>query len=155
MVVKSSLSAPLEQKLAAAHTIGTTACFFLEKRLYNFSTVTVSDPSINPDFLPVLMSVCPADGDVNVRLPLDRGSPLTFDDNILRDIRDGVAVIESDAKLYEEESTKSVIDSYMGLLSGVLGPFFGSDFADAIVKMGKIGVIGSNGEIRRVCSAFN
>lgn len=155
MLNKSSLSTPSEQKLAAAHTIGTTACFFLEKRLYNFSTVTMSDPSINPEFLRELTSVCPPDGDVNVRLPLDRGSPLAFDDSILRNIRNGLSAIESDAKLYEEESTKSVIDSYLGLLSGVLGPFFGSDFADAIVKMGKIGETSSNGEIRRVCSSFN
>ncbi|KAL5982650.1 Peroxidase 43 [Asimina triloba] len=142
--------------LSSAHTIGTTACFFLERRLYDFVPGGGSDPSINPEFLPELQSMCPKNGDVNVRVGLDRGSDLTFDDQILRNIRNGFGVVETDAKLYDDESTKRVIDSYFGFLSGIFGSSFESDFAASMVKMGQIGVIiGRRGEIRRVCSSFN
>ncbi|KAK1301007.1 Peroxidase 43 [Acorus calamus] len=143
--------------LSAAHTIGTTACFFMERRLYDFAPDSNSDPSISPDFLPELESQCPRGGDVNARLPLDRGSEWSFDDGILRNIRGGFAVLESDAKLYLDESTQSIIDSYFGFFSSIFGPFFESDFTDSIVRMGQIGVkTGSHeGEIRQVCSAFN
>ncbi|MCL7041791.1 hypothetical protein MKW94_022272 [Papaver nudicaule] len=137
--------------LSAAHSIGTTACFFMTDRLYNFPKVG-SDPSINPRFVPELKSKCPKNGDVNVRLPMDHGSPLRFDSQILRNIRDGFAVLRSDAILYEDEVTKKIIDSYFG----VPGPSFEKDFVDSIVKMGTLGVnTGTQGEIRRVCKAFN
>lgn len=142
--------------VSGAHTIGTTACFFLEKRLYNFSGGGDSDPSINPDFLPRMQSRCPNHGDINVRLALDQGSEFSFDDSILNNIRNGFAVIESDAKLYNDESTMPIVDSYFGLLSGIFGPSFESDFAESMVKMGQIGVLtGSRGKIRRVCSELN
>ncbi|KAK6254009.1 hypothetical protein QUC31_015729 [Theobroma cacao] len=139
--------------LSAAHTIGTTACFFMTDRLYNFSPARGSDPSINPDFLLELQSICPQNGDVNVRLPIDRGSEQTFDKHILENIRNGFAVLESDAKLYDDETTRIVVDSY---LNPILGTSFEADFVESIVKMGQIDVkTGSNGEIRSVCSAFN
>ncbi|KAK3031533.1 hypothetical protein RJ639_036047 [Escallonia herrerae] len=139
-----------------AHTIGTTACFFMTKRLYNFSPTGGSDPAINPGFLQELKSTCPQNGNVNVRLPIDRGSGDTFDDQILRNIRSGFAVLQSDARLYEDEATRSVIDSYFGFLSPLFGSSFEADFAESIVKMGSIDVkTGSQGTIRRVCGAFS
>ena len=125
-------------------------------RLYNFSPDGGSDPAINPEFLPQLQSVCPQNGDVNVRLPIDRGSEQTFDKQILENIRNGFAVLKSDARLYEDETTRSVVDSYFGLLNPIFGTSFEADFVESIVKMGQIGVnTGSQGEIRRVCTAFN
>ena len=138
---------------SAAHTIGTTACFFIETRLYNFTQGGGSDPAINPDFLPKLKAKCPFRGDINVRLPLDPVTEETFDVQILRNIRDGLAVIESDAKLYDDRATKRVVDSYIGQRGSSA---FGQDFAEAMVKMGNIGVkTGSQGEIRRICTAVN
>ncbi|KAF8405846.1 hypothetical protein HHK36_007923 [Tetracentron sinense] len=140
----------------AAHSIGTTACFFVKRRLYNFFSEGGSDPAINPQFLPELQAKCPQNGDNNMRLPMDDDSEQTFDDQILRNIRDGFAVLESDARLYDDESTKSIIDSYFGFLSSIFGPFFEQDFASAMVNMGYIGVkTGSQGEVRHVCNAFN
>ncbi|KAK9286585.1 hypothetical protein L1049_014984 [Liquidambar formosana] len=142
--------------LSAAHTIGTTACFFMTQRLYKFPPGGGSDPTINLEFLPELKAKCPQNGDVNVRLPIDRGSERIFDNQILRNIRDGFAVLQSDARLYEDQATKNVIDSYFGFLSPIFGPFFETDFVESIVRMGHIGVkTGSRGEIRRVCNAFN
>lgn len=76
-----------------------------------------------------------------------------FDINILQNIRTGFAVLQSDAALYQDEVTRSIVDSYFGPL---IGPSFEADFVDSIVRMGRIGVLtGSQGTIRRTCSAFN
>ncbi|KAL9288146.1 Peroxidase 43 [Arabidopsis thaliana] len=142
--------------LSAAHTIGTTACFFMSKRLYDFLPGGQPDPTINPTFLPELTTQCPQNGDINVRLPIDRFSERLFDKQILQNIKDGFAVLQTDAGLYEDVTTRQVVDSYLGMLNPFFGPTFESDFVKAIVKMGKIGVkTGFKGEIRRVCSAFN
>lgn len=128
----------------------------MNQRLYEFPANGGSDPSINPRFLPELQSTCPKNGDVNVRLAIDRGSEAVFDSQILNNIRSGMAVLQSDATLYEDEATRSVVDSYFGLLSPFFGPSFEEDFAASMIKMGRIGVLtGSRGEIRRVCSSFN
>lgn len=144
--------------LSAAHTVGTTACFFIQDRLYNTPLPgggRGSDPSIPDAFLSELKSRC-APGDFNTRLALDRGSERVFDTSILRNIRNGYAVIASDAALYNDTATVDVVDSYSGLLSAVFGPYFRPDFADAMVKMGSIGVLtGSQGEVRKLCSKFN
>lgn len=125
-------------------------------RLYNFVPGGGSDPSINPEFLPELKEKCPNNGDVNVRLPIDHGSGDKFDKQILENVRNGFAVLQSDAKLIEDEATKNVVDSYFGDLNTLFGPFFEKDFVSSIVKMGQIGVkTDKDGEIRRVCGAFN
>ncbi|KAB1220920.1 Peroxidase 43 [Morella rubra] len=141
---------------SGAHTIGTTACFFLQKRLYNFTTDGRSDPAINPEFLPKLKAICPP-GNLNDRIPLDIVTANTFDEQIFRNIRDGFAVISSDARLNDDQTTKRTLEAYASNGSTeACRPSFTKDFAQAMVKMGKIGVkTGSKGEIRRVCSNFN
>uniref|UniRef100_A0A0A8XMY0 Peroxidase n=1 Tax=Arundo donax TaxID=35708 RepID=A0A0A8XMY0_ARUDO len=140
--------------LTAAHTVGTTACFFVKDRLYNYPLAgggRGSDPSIPAAFLAELKAWC-APGDFNTRLPLDRGSEADFDDSILRNIRSGLAVIASDAALGDSNATRALVDAYLGAAAGR----FEQDFADAMVRMGSIGAItGDDGEIRDVCSAFN
>lgn len=146
----------LSKILSAAHTIGTTACFFMTKRLYDFLPGGQPDPTINPVFLQELTTRCPQNGDINTRIPMDRFSERLFDKQILQNIKDGFAVLQTDAGLYEDATTRRVVDSYTGVLNPFFGPSFESDFVKAIVKMGKIDVkTGSQGEIRRFCSAFN
>ncbi|XP_047180361.1 peroxidase 43 isoform X1 [Vigna umbellata] len=143
--------------LSGAHTIGTTACFFMTKRLYNFfPSGGGSDPSISPNFLPQLQAKCPQNGDVNVRLAIDEGSEQNFDVHILKNIKEGFAVLESDARLNDDIATKNVIDSYFSPLGPMFEPSFEADFVDSFVRMGQIGVkTGFLGEIRTVCSQFN
>ncbi|RLN00570.1 peroxidase 43 [Panicum miliaceum] len=142
--------------LTAAHTVGTTACFFVKDRLYGFPLPggrTGSDPSIPAPFLAELKARCPP-GDFNTRLPLDRGSGGAFDDSILRNIRSGLAVIASDAALAGSNATRALVDAYLGPAAGS----FQADFAAAMVRMGSIGAITGDddaGEVRDVCSAFN
>ncbi|EYU17402.1 hypothetical protein MIMGU_mgv1a022544mg, partial [Erythranthe guttata] len=135
-----------------AHTIGTTACFFVTDRLYTFGGgVNASDPVISPDLLPSFQSQCPRGGDILARTPLDHVTSSVFDDQSLRNIRSGFSVLPSDAILYSDRVTRSVVDTYV-----VDDSTFARDFAIAMVKMGRIGVkIGNGSEIRRVCDAAN
>ncbi|CAN8234290.1 unnamed protein product [Cochlearia groenlandica] len=134
---------------AGAHTIGTTACFFVMARL------DAQDPTIDPEFFKVLRSKCPQGGDINVRIALDWDSQFVFDDQILRNIRNGKGVILSDSVLYQDNNMKRVIDSYLADNSSSKADF-AADFAKAMVKMGAIGVkLGGEGEIRRICNATN
>ncbi|KFK42111.1 hypothetical protein AALP_AA2G212400 [Arabis alpina] len=134
---------------AGAHTIGTTACFFVMPRL------DAKDPTINPEFFQVLRSKCPQGGDVNVRLPLDWESQFVFDDQIFRNIKNGKGVILSDSVLYQDNDMKKTIDSYLANNRRSKANF-ATDFAKAMVKMSAIGVrVGVEGEIRRICSATN
>ncbi|XP_024979047.1 peroxidase 43-like [Cynara cardunculus var. scolymus] len=143
--------------LSGAHTIGTTACFFLMERLYNFMPGGGPDPSINPNFLPELIETCPPNVDINVRLPMDHDSGNTFDDHILQNIRNGFAVLQTDAKLLDDPTTKQIVDSYFRFSNQTVRPSFEADFVKSMVKMGRIGVETGpkRGEIRRVCNAFN
>jgi len=129
----------------------------MTRRLYNFfPSGEGSDPAISQNFLPQLKARCPKNGDVNVRLAIDAGSEQKFDINILKNIREGFAVLESDARLNDDIATKNIIDSYFSPFSPMFGPSFEADFVESIVKMGQIGVkTGFLGEVRRVCSAFN
>ncbi|CAA6667739.1 unnamed protein product [Spirodela intermedia] len=137
--------------LSAAHTIGTTACFFMGNRLFNFRNSGGPDPSINPPFLQKLQQACPAGGDINRRIMIDAGSHLRFDTQIYANIRAGFAVLQSDAALYSHAATRPIVDSYLRSPAA-----FPGDFAAAIVKLGTVGVLtGSQGEIRNVCSSFN
>lgn len=132
-----------------AHTIGTTACFFVIARL------DAKDPTINPEFFQVLRSKCPQGGDVNVRIALDWESQFVFDDQIFRNIKNGKGVILSDSVLYQNNDMKQIIDSYLANNRSSKANF-AADFAEAMVKMGAIGVkIGVEGEIRRICNATN
>ncbi|MFS7946505.1 putative peroxidase [Helianthus anomalus] len=128
----------------------------MEERLYNFASIGGSDLSINPRLLPELTSTCPKNGDVGVRLSMDHGSEDTFDIQILQNIRSGFAVLQSDAKLMDDPTTRGIVDSYFGVLAPLTGPSFEADFVTSVVRMGKIGVkTSSNGSIRRVCNSFN
>ncbi|XVF39135.1 hypothetical protein PTKIN_Ptkin01aG0011400 [Pterospermum kingtungense] len=139
-----------------AHTIGKTACFFMQKRLYGFTPRGGSDPAINPGLLPQLKAMCPFNGDVNVPIPLDASTENVFDVQILRNIRDGNAVIASDARLLDDVNTRQILESYISSDGSTTRPSFDADFAAAMVRMGSIGVkTGAQGEIRRVCSAVN
>ncbi|KAJ4884653.1 Peroxidase superfamily protein [Raphanus sativus] len=130
---------------AGAHTIGTVACFFVTQRLDS------EDPTLDPAFFKMLRSTCPQGGDVNVRLPLDLGSSLTFDWHIFHNIKKGRGVIQSDAALYQDRDTKKIIDSFL-----TFKDHFFPEFTKSMVKMGSIGVkVGVEGEIRHQCNTTN
>eukprot|EP01018_Ginkgo_biloba_P039200 Gb_33207 [translate_table: standard] len=138
--------------LAGAHTIGQADCQFFSYRLYNFTPTGDADPTINTQYLSQLQSLCPSGGDGSKRVAIDKGSETTFDASYFRNVRDGNAILESDQRLWGDNTTQDVVQNYAGLSDGR----FANAFTQAMVKMGNVGVkTGSDGEIRKVCSATN
>ncbi|WCJ31729.1 Peroxidase superfamily protein [Euphorbia peplus] len=136
--------------LVGGHTIGTTSCALFSYRLYN-TTTSVSDPSISPTFLPELQATCPQGGNGGTRVALDTGSQTRFDSSYFTNLVNGRGVLESDQVLWTDASTRPFVQRF----SGAAGNFNG-EFARSMVKMSNIGVkTGTQGEIRRVCSAIN
>ncbi|KAK4799827.1 hypothetical protein SAY86_025192 [Trapa natans] len=143
--------------LVGGHTIGTTACQFFSYRLYNFTTGTASgaDPSIDPSFVSSLQALCPRNGDGSRRVDLDTGSSGGFDTSFFANLRAGKGILESDQMLWTDPGTRAVVQRYLFLrVAGALN--FNIEFGRSMVKMGNIGVkTGSDGEIRKKCSAVN
>ncbi|KAK1592010.1 hypothetical protein Q3G72_028421 [Acer saccharum] len=138
-----------------AYTIGRIACFFVQKRLYNFTEAPAcsSDPEINPKFVPKLKVMCPF-GQVNIKISLDQETSFISDNLIFRNIKNGFAVLASNAKLYHNKKTKHILDSYITTTGSRKS--FKLNFGKEMVKMGNFGMkTDPEGEIRRVCSAVN
>ncbi|XP_022762424.1 peroxidase N1-like isoform X1 [Durio zibethinus] len=139
---------------AGGHTIGTSACQFFSYRLYNF-TNGGPDPTINPAFVPQLQALCPQKGDGSRRIDLDTGSGNRFDASFFTNLRNGRGILESDQKLWTDASTRAFVQRFLGA-RGLPPLNFNVEFARSMVKMSNIGVkTGTNGEIRRICSAVN
>ncbi|XP_062077176.1 cationic peroxidase 2-like [Humulus lupulus] len=137
--------------LVGGHTIGTAACRFVTGRLYNVNSSSGADPSIDPTFLPQLRALCPRNGDASKRIDLDTGSGSHFDISYFINLSKGRGILASDQLLWTDASTKGFVQRYLKSLST-----FNSEFAKAMVKMSKIGVLtGTQGEIRKVCTAIN
>ncbi|CAH9130649.1 unnamed protein product [Cuscuta epithymum] len=137
--------------LVGSHTIGTAACQFFNYRLFNAS----ADPAVDPSFLPKLQALCPQGGDGNKRVALDDGTVNNFDNSYFSNLQKGRGVLESDQRLWADISTKTFVQRLLGL-PGFFGLRFPLEFGRSMVKMTNIEVkTGSDGEIRKVCSATN
>ncbi|KAK9287342.1 hypothetical protein L1049_015757 [Liquidambar formosana] len=142
--------------LVGGHTIGTTACQFFRYRLYNFTTTgNGADPSIDPAFVSQLQTLCPENGDGTRRIGLDNSSPNRFDTSFFTNLRNGRGILESDQKLWTDASTKAFVQRFLGV-RGLQALNFNVEFGRSMVKMSNIGLKkGTEGEIRKVCSAIN
>ncbi|XP_011659714.1 peroxidase N1 [Cucumis sativus] len=144
--------------LAGAHTIGTASCRFFSYRLYNFTTVTETgaDPTLNPSLVERLRDVCPVDGDSSNRFELDIDSAEKFDVSFYKNLRQGGGILESDQMLWNDDSTRPIIQHYLSLKGLVGRSSFKVEFGRSMVKMSNAQVkTGLLGEIRRVCSKVN
>lgn len=89
-------------------------------------------------------------------MALDKDSPAKFDVSFFKNVRDGNGVLESDQRLWEDSATQSVVQNYAGNVRGFLGLRFDFEFPKAMIKLSSVEVkIGTDGEIRKVCSKFN
>ncbi|PWA46198.1 peroxidase [Artemisia annua] len=141
--------------LSGAHTIGTAACALFSYRLYNYNNTNGPDPTIDASFLPTLRNLCPNGGDGTTRVTLDTGSVRNFDNSYYSNLRNRRGVLESDAALWNNPATQTLVNRFLGL-RGLLGLRFNLEFGRSMVKMGNIEVkTGTQGEIRRVCTATN
>ncbi|KAF2562093.1 hypothetical protein F2Q70_00018967 [Brassica cretica] len=140
--------------LVGGHTIGTAGCGLVRGRFFNFNGTGQPDPSIDPNFVQLVQARCPQTGDASARVDLDEGSAGRFDTSFLSKVRSSRVVLQSDLVLWNDTETRSIIERLLGLRRPSLR--FGTEFGNSMVKMSRIEVkTGSDGEIRRVCSAIN
>ncbi|KDP25489.1 hypothetical protein JCGZ_20645 [Jatropha curcas] len=133
--------------LSGAHTLGQARCLTFRARIYS------NGSDIDPDFATTRQGNCPSDtnsGSGNLA-PLDLVTPNTFDNNYYSNIIARRGLLQSDQVLFSGGSTDSIVNEYSSD-----GSSFSSDFAAAMVRMGNIDPLtGTQGEIRRICTAIN
>lgn len=136
--------------LSAAHSVGLAHCSKFANRLYNYQPGQPTDPTLNPRYARFLESKCPNGGPDNLVL-MDQSSPAQFDNQYYRNLQDGGGLLGSDELLYTDNRTRPMVDS----LANSTGAFYQA-FADAIVRLGRVGVkSGRRGNIRKQCDVFN
>lgn len=132
------------------HTIGISHCPSFTARLYNFTGKGDMDPSLDPHYAAALKKKCPPN-DVSTLVEMDPGSFKTFDTKYFTTVSKRRGLFQSDAALLDHSDTRSYV-----LQQSYGGSSFNSDFAESMVKMGKIGVLtGKAGEIRKRCAFVN
>ncbi|KAL3675914.1 hypothetical protein R1sor_025862 [Riccia sorocarpa] len=138
--------------LSGAHTIGRSHCNGILPHIYNFTggnNETDTDPTLNPGFAAYLKRNCPF-GNRDNSIPIDSTSG-KFDNAYYKNVQNGKGVFITDSTLITTTLGNSIVSSFAEGDS----TFF-QEFADAMVKMGNLGVLtGSQGEIRQKCQFVN
>ncbi|XP_062113703.1 peroxidase 57-like [Humulus lupulus] len=135
--------------LLGAHTVGFAHCSFFSDRLSNFQGTGKPDPTMDPALVTKLKGLCAIGSDPKVFL--DQNTSNVFDNEFYRQIRKNRGVLKIDQELASDPSSSSLVST----LASNPAQFFKS-FGDAMTKMGKIDVlVGTAGEIRKNCAAFN
>ncbi|WCJ26193.1 Peroxidase [Euphorbia peplus] len=133
--------------LSGAHTIGQAQCITFRARIYSNGT------DIDPTFATTRQGNCPSSaptGDTNLA-PLDVTTANTFDNNYYSNLIANRGLLASDQVLFSGGATDTIVNEY-----STDGSSFNSDFAAAMIKMGNIEPLtGTQGEIRRICTAAN
>ncbi|KAJ1400587.1 Secretory peroxidase [Sesbania bispinosa] len=135
-----------------AHTIGRSHCSAFSNRLYNFSSTSRQDPSLDPSYAALLKRQCPqGNTNPNLVVPMDPSSPGIADVGYYIDILANRGLFTSDQALLTNTNTASQVNE------NARDPYlWASKFADAMVKMGQISVLtGNAGEIRTNCRVVN
>ncbi|KAL5133183.1 Cationic peroxidase 1 [Glycine soja] len=138
---KKNFTAQEMVAFTGAHTTGRIKCLFFRTRIYNES-------NINPSYARSLQAKCPfAGGDDNLA-PLDRTTPILFDNAYYKNLLKQNGLLHSDQQLYNNGSTDTIVEFYA---KNPLG--FRTDFAKVMTKMGNLSPLtGTNGQIRKQCS---
>ncbi|XP_008784631.1 peroxidase 44 [Phoenix dactylifera] len=140
--------------LLGGHTVGVAHCTFFRDRLSDFQGTGAPDPTMDPSLRAKLIQTCgptPKPLEKDPAAFLDQSTSFKFDAQYYKQIVANKGVLKIDQVLALDNSTARIVS---GLASD--GEGFQRKFADAMVKMGSIEVlVGSAGEIRKKCNAFN
>ncbi|WOL09106.1 peroxidase P7-like [Canna indica] len=125
--------------LSGAHTVGLAQCDKFRRRIFG-------DADIDPGFADDLRKQnCPSFA------PLDRQSPMQFDNLYYQNLVLKKGLLHSDQELFNGGSQDSVVMTY-----SMNNNAFRNDFAAAMEKMGRIRPLtGLSGEIRFKCNKVN
>lgn len=137
--------------LSGAHTVGVSHCSRFANRLYNFSLSSPVDPSLNPNYAQQLMQECPQNVDPSIVVDLDPVTPQIFDNVYYQNLVGGKGLFTSDEVLFTNSASRRLVKNFARNPSN-----FNLNFVRALRQLGRAGVkTGSQGEIRKDCTAFN
>ncbi|CAI7768893.1 unnamed protein product [Closterium sp. NIES-54] len=133
--------------LAGAHTIGDASCGSVAHRI-----APNSDSSMAPQLRDYLDGQCKAPNvDEKVFVDLDSSSSSTFDNHYFQNLQRKFGLLSSDQVLAIDSRTRQLVNRY----ASDRRAFF-RQFSHSMIRMGEAGVLtGTQGEIRRTCSAVN
>ncbi|CAN1327747.1 Peroxidase 24, partial [Linum perenne] len=135
--------------LSGAHTVGMSRCGALVKRLYNFTGVGDTDPSLSPEYAKVLKTRC-SSFEANTTVELDRGSARKFDAHFYEALLQNEGILPSDVTLLTDKQSADMSKAFAGNQD-----LFFDKFGKSMIKMGDIGMGAGGGEIRKNCRVVN
>ncbi|XVF04568.1 hypothetical protein REPUB_Repub05bG0095200 [Reevesia pubescens] len=139
--------------LSGAHTFGRAQCLTFTSRLYNFTGVRDTDPTLNTTYLEVLRQICPQDGNASVLTDLDPTTPDGFDNNYFTNLQVHRGLLRSDQELFSTDGADTI--EIVNRFSTNQTAFFES-FVESMIRMGNISLLtGKEGEIRSNCRTVN
>ncbi|TYH05568.1 hypothetical protein ES288_A08G093400v1 [Gossypium darwinii] len=139
--------------LSGAHTFGRAQCLTFTSRLYNFTGVGDTDPTLNATYLEELRQICPQGGNSSVLTDLDPTTPDGFDNNYFTNLQVNRGLLRSDQNLFSTEGADTI--EIVNRFSSNQTAFFES-FVESMIRMGNISPLtGTEGEIRSNCRAVN
>lgn len=137
--------------LSGGHTVGFSHCSRFANRLYNFSSSSRVDPSLDPNYAQQLMQACPRNVDPSIAVNMDPTTPRAFDNVYYQNLVQGKGMFTSDEVLFSDPASKGTVTNFANSAGN-----FNAAFITAMRKLGRVGVkTGTQGEIRRDCTAFN
>jgi len=140
--------------LSGAHSIGVTSCNQIRTRLLRSpQTGKFFGPAMDTSFRDKLQKLCNTNfmSKKNPEIFLDQNTSMAIDNSFYSEILRGRGVLESDQELALDNSTRGIVEHLASDNDG-----FQKKFADALVRLGNVGVlVGSEGEIRKNCRVFN
>ncbi|KAF8011132.1 hypothetical protein BT93_J1679 [Corymbia citriodora subsp. variegata] len=137
--------------LSGAHTLGFSHCDRFANRLYSFSSSSTIDPTLNSTYAAQLMQACPRNVDPQIAINMDPVTPQTFDNMYYKNLVQGMGLFTSDESLFTDSASQSTVLNFANSPGS-----FNQAFGTAMRKLGRVGIkTGSQGEIRRDCTAFN
>ncbi|GAV64264.1 peroxidase domain-containing protein [Cephalotus follicularis] len=151
LFAKHNLSQTDMIALSGAHTLGFSHCNRFANRLYNFSSSSSVDPSLNSVYAKQLMEACPQNVDPSIAVDLDPVTPQKFDNVYYQNLVNGKGLLTSDSVLFTDPASLPTVTDFANRTGD-----FNQAFVTAITKLGRVGVkTGNQGQIRIDCTAFN
>ncbi|KZV14233.1 peroxidase 16, partial [Dorcoceras hygrometricum] len=134
-----------------AHTIGSSHCGRFSHRIHNFSRSSRIDPTLNPAYAMELRQMCPENVDPRIAINMDPATFDTFDNAYYKNLIEGKGMFTSDQQLLTDARSRATVNLFASNNAA-----FGNAFAQAMIKLGRVGVLtGNKGEIRVDCSRPN
>eukprot|EP00253_Pinus_taeda_P026576 PITA_26576 len=137
--------------LSGAHTVGFSHCDRFANRIYNFSSGSSVDPTLNPAYAMQLQQMCPRNVDPSIVVNMDPITPNTFDNVYYQNLRSAKGLFTSDEALFTDRRSRSTVNTYAQSAAA-----FNKAFVNAMTKLGRVDVkTGTEGQIRLDCTRFN